>query len=121
MPYADYEKQKQQARDYYYKNKEKKKRQAREYYYNHYEKRKRQKKLWELKNKEKLRKYHKLYAQKYRIKDKEKHSARVKLNNAIKSGKVIKPEYVKKKIRCPYCGYKILYKSRTVTVKLKAR
>jgi DNA-directed RNA polymerase subunit RPC12/RpoP len=36
-------------------------------------------------------------------------------------GKAIKPEYVKKKIRCPYCGYKILYKSRTISVKVKAR
>ena len=34
--------------------------------------------------------------------------------------KTIKPEYVKKKIRCPYCGLKILYKSRVVTAKLKA-
>ncbi|MEK6903401.1 MAG: DNA-directed RNA polymerase subunit P [Nanoarchaeota archaeon] len=36
-------------------------------------------------------------------------------------GKQIKPDYVKKKIRCPYCGYKVLYKPRTISVKVKAR
>ncbi len=35
-------------------------------------------------------------------------------------GKSVKPDYVKKKIRCPYCGYKILYKERSVSVKVKA-
>ncbi|MBI1973162.1 DNA-directed RNA polymerase subunit P [Candidatus Woesearchaeota archaeon] len=35
--------------------------------------------------------------------------------------KIIKQDYVKKKIRCPYCGYKILYKPRTTTVKILAR
>lgn len=33
----------------------------------------------------------------------------------------IKKEYIKKKIRCPYCGGKILYKPRTVTTEVKAR
>lgn len=36
-------------------------------------------------------------------------------------GKKIKQEYIKKKVRCPYCGSKILYKSRTVTSEVKAR
>jgi DNA-directed RNA polymerase subunit RPC12/RpoP len=35
-------------------------------------------------------------------------------------GRIIKPEYVKKKIRCPYCGYKILFKARTVSTKVRA-
>lgn len=34
--------------------------------------------------------------------------------------KVVKSEYVKKKIRCPYCGSKILYKQRSVPTTLKA-
>ena len=34
--------------------------------------------------------------------------------------KVIKEDYIKKKIRCPYCGSKILYKPKTITTKVKA-
>ncbi len=34
--------------------------------------------------------------------------------------KIIKKDYIKKKIRCPYCGYKILVKERTVPVDVKA-
>ncbi len=34
--------------------------------------------------------------------------------------KVVKIEYVKKKIRCPYCGYKILYKEKSIATKIKA-
>jgi DNA-directed RNA polymerase subunit RPC12/RpoP len=34
--------------------------------------------------------------------------------------KEIKEEFVKKKIRCPYCGCKILFKPRVVTTKVKA-
>jgi len=30
-------------------------------------------------------------------------------------------EYLKKKIRCPYCGSKMLYKPRAVSTKVKAR
>ncbi|MBU4502938.1 MAG: DNA-directed RNA polymerase subunit P [Nanoarchaeota archaeon] len=29
-------------------------------------------------------------------------------------------EYLKKKVRCPYCGSKILYKQRTANAKVKA-
>ncbi len=35
-------------------------------------------------------------------------------------GKEVKQEYVKKKIRCPYCGAKILYKPTKIAVKVKA-
>ncbi|MFH1592410.1 MAG: DNA-directed RNA polymerase subunit P [Candidatus Woesearchaeota archaeon] len=33
---------------------------------------------------------------------------------------LVKSEYVKKKIRCPYCGSKIIYKPRTTNTKIKA-
>jgi DNA-directed RNA polymerase subunit RPC12/RpoP len=29
-------------------------------------------------------------------------------------------EYLKKKVRCPYCGSKMLYKQRSVSTKVKA-
>lgn len=35
-------------------------------------------------------------------------------------GKEVKQEYIKKKVRCPYCGYKILYKARSVVTKVRA-
>ena len=34
--------------------------------------------------------------------------------------KFVKGEYVKKKVRCPYCGSKILYKQRSTTTTVKA-
>ncbi|RME55107.1 DNA-directed RNA polymerase subunit P [Candidatus Woesearchaeota archaeon] len=36
-------------------------------------------------------------------------------------GKDIKNDYLRKKVRCPYCGGKILYKSRTKNSTVKAR
>lgn len=35
--------------------------------------------------------------------------------------KIIKQDYVKKKVRCPYCGSKIMYKPRGIKVNVKAR
>ncbi len=35
--------------------------------------------------------------------------------------KKVSDEYLRKKIRCPYCGNKILYKPRAVSTKIKAR
>lgn len=35
--------------------------------------------------------------------------------------KKVSDEYLRKKIRCPYCGSKILYKPRSVAAKVKAR
>jgi DNA-directed RNA polymerase subunit P len=35
-------------------------------------------------------------------------------------GKKVSDTYVKKRIRCPYCGSKILFKPRTVSKKVKA-
>ncbi len=34
--------------------------------------------------------------------------------------KDVKSEYLRKKIRCPYCGSKILYKARSVNKTVKA-
>jgi DNA-directed RNA polymerase subunit RPC12/RpoP len=35
--------------------------------------------------------------------------------------KRVSAEYLKKKIRCPYCGSKMLFKPRSVSTKVKAR
>lgn len=35
-------------------------------------------------------------------------------------GTKVKKDYIKKKIRCPYCGSKILFKPRTVSTNVKA-
>ncbi|MFO7710684.1 MAG: DNA-directed RNA polymerase subunit P [Candidatus Woesearchaeota archaeon] len=35
--------------------------------------------------------------------------------------KKVGDEFTRKRVRCPYCGSKILYKQRSVTTKLKAR
>lgn len=36
-------------------------------------------------------------------------------------GKEIAAEHLKKKVRCIYCGSKIIFKNRTVTTHVKAR
>ncbi len=35
-------------------------------------------------------------------------------------GKKVASSYVKKRIRCPYCGSKILFKPRVITKKVRA-
>ncbi|MBI1969826.1 DNA-directed RNA polymerase subunit P [Candidatus Woesearchaeota archaeon] len=35
--------------------------------------------------------------------------------------KEVSTEYLRKKVRCPYCGSKMLYKPRGITAKVKAR
>ncbi len=35
--------------------------------------------------------------------------------------KKVAVDYLKKKVRCPYCGSKILFKSRSILTKVKAR
>lgn len=35
--------------------------------------------------------------------------------------KKVTMDYIRKKVRCPYCGSKLLYKPRTITTKVKAR
>ncbi|MBI2671070.1 DNA-directed RNA polymerase subunit P [Candidatus Woesearchaeota archaeon] len=34
--------------------------------------------------------------------------------------KIIKDEFVKKRVRCPYCGSKIIYKPRATSAKVRA-
>jgi len=34
--------------------------------------------------------------------------------------KTIKKEYIKKRVRCPYCGSRILHKPRNVSTTVKA-
>lgn len=35
--------------------------------------------------------------------------------------KKVPDSYVKKKVRCPFCGGKLLFKPRTIITKVKAR
>lgn len=35
--------------------------------------------------------------------------------------KDVSEEYTQKRVRCPYCGSKLLFKTRNVTTKIKAR
>ncbi len=35
--------------------------------------------------------------------------------------KKVSEDFLRKRIRCPYCGSKIIFKQRTATTKLKAR
>ncbi len=39
----------------------------------------------------------------------------------FKCDKTVSPDYLRKKVRCPYCGSRVLYKPRGVTTKVKAR
>jgi len=36
-------------------------------------------------------------------------------------GKKISYDNIRKRIRCPYCGYKMLFKQRAIVTKVKAR
>jgi len=36
-------------------------------------------------------------------------------------GKNVSEDYIKRKVRCPYCGSKIIYKPRTTSTKVTAR
>ena len=38
----------------------------------------------------------------------------------LKCAKNVKPEYVRKRVRCPYCGSKILYKPKTIQTTVEA-
>jgi len=38
----------------------------------------------------------------------------------FKCGKIVKGDLVKKRVRCPYCGSKILFKPRTNPIVVKA-
>ena len=39
----------------------------------------------------------------------------------MECGKKVGPEYLRKKVRCPYCGSKMLFKPRSISTKVKAR
>ena len=43
------------------------------------------------------------------------------LYKCFQCGKKIKEDYVKKKIRCLYCGSKLIFKPRSKAVDVKAR
>lgn len=36
-------------------------------------------------------------------------------------GKSVSDTYVRKSVRCPYCGSKVLFKTRSIIKKIKAR
>jgi DNA-directed RNA polymerase subunit P len=36
-------------------------------------------------------------------------------------GKSVSEDYIRRKVRCPYCGSKMIYKPRTSSTKVKAR
>jgi DNA-directed RNA polymerase subunit RPC12/RpoP len=36
-------------------------------------------------------------------------------------GKTVADDYIRKRVRCPYCGSKMLYKTRSTVTKIKAR
>ena len=38
----------------------------------------------------------------------------------IKCSKTVKQEYVRKRVRCPYCGSKILYKPKIIETTVEA-
>ncbi|MBL7147499.1 MAG: DNA-directed RNA polymerase subunit P [Nanoarchaeota archaeon] len=42
------------------------------------------------------------------------------VHRCFECNKIVKQEYTKKKIRCPYCGSKILYKPRTTSSVVEA-
>jgi len=42
------------------------------------------------------------------------------VHKCFECSRIIKMEYLKKKVRCPYCGSKILYKPKMVSTKVKA-
>ena len=57
-----------------------------------------------------------------RYKMAEKKATKIKTYHCFKcDAKISIKEYLKKKIRCPYCGSKILYKQRSHISKVKAR
>ena len=98
MPYKDNNEAKKYQRDYYNKNKERKKKQAIDNYYDNHEKRKKQKRDWAERNKEKLSEYRKRYAPLYRKRKQSEQKARWTLGNAIRNGKIKRPN------KCSICG-----------------
>lgn len=61
-------------------------------------------------------------SQKRLKKRKQKRSEEVKMAEykCFDCNKKVASDYIRKRIRCPYCGSKMLFKARTVTTKVKA-
>ena len=104
MPYADYEKQKQSSREYYYKNKEAKLAYSKEYYIKNKDAKNTYGRKWATENPEKVAGYMRKYAktdkgkvvmkkasEKYLSKNKRKTKAHYAVHNATRRGDLIKP------------------------------
>lgn len=53
--------------------------------------------------------------------EKEVHVVNNSEYKCFNCGKIISESYIKKKVRCPYCGSKIIFKARTQPNTVKAR
>jgi hypothetical protein len=117
MPYADYEKQKEHARQYYWKNRERRLQQSKDYYYENWEYKQKQRSEWLERNKDKIRlwkvKYYKEYYKSPEKKERralsvkkwlsnniDKRLAHYQARNARRRGELIRPEF------CNLCGEK---------------
>ena len=100
MPYKDYEKQKQNARENYRKNKEKKKLQSRLYYYKNWDEKQKYRANWIKKNKKKFKEASLKATRKWYQKNKSKRRAQDALKRAVKRGDLIRPN------KCNICGSK---------------
>lgn len=91
MPYKDYEKAKQRAKERYYENKEVRLAQVKDYYYKNWEVKQAQRTEWIKNNPEKIKQYKNKYNKKYIKDNPEKQTARNAVRWAIMKGKIIKP------------------------------
>lgn len=91
MPYADYEKQKEHARKYYWKHREHKLKQSSDYYYANWDKKQKQRSEWMDRNSEKIKEWKREYYK--------KRYARIKLNA---TNKVY--NHLKRSNKCSRCG-----------------
>jgi hypothetical protein len=111
MPYKDYEKTKQNARENYLKNKKKRLEQVKKYYLDNWETKQQQRAEWRESNpdkvKEAVRKYQlsakgkvsaALGAKKYTEKHPERRAAHRAVHRAVKNGMLVKPK------RCEECN-----------------
>ena len=92
MSYADYEKQKEHAREYYKKNKKRVIERQKAYYRKNKERIYETKKKYIKKNIERVREYRRNYWRKYKQEQGEKTFARAVLHSAIKKGDIVRPD-----------------------------
>lgn len=99
MPYKDYEKTKENARQNYYANKERKLAQAKQYYFNNWAKKQEQRKKWIADNPKKVAESKKRYSAKRNAnpETKQKNRAYNKIKWALHKGTLVKP------INCEDC------------------